>query len=137
MRPADGYEFPPAVESAARPRRVSPHRVSQVPRLICRRPPSPLTPEGPAAASARCFTAGIRLHPIRRTGRPRSKCNEAETGSLALRLTPSSHGASTAGSPRQPPDRLHGERASSMVSSFQLTRPARLGLAHLITTNLH
>jgi hypothetical protein len=56
--------------------------------------------------------------------------HEAESGSLALRLTSSSHGASAAGSPRQPPDRLHGERAITMISTFQLTQPTRLRLAH-------
>ena len=45
-----------------------PCRVSQVPRLICPRALSPSTPESPRAAFAHCFTPGVRLHPIRRTG---------------------------------------------------------------------
>jgi hypothetical protein len=49
---------------------------------------------------------------------------------FALRLTPLPHMASTDGSPRQPHDRLHGERAIAMVSTFQLTRSTRLCLAH-------
>jgi hypothetical protein len=52
---------------------------------------------------------------------------------FALRLTPLPHMASTDGSPRQPHDRLHGERAIAMVSTFQLTRSTRLCLAHRST----
>ncbi len=48
--------------------------------------------------------------------------NEAESGSLALRLTSSRLQASVVGSPPSPLDRLHGERAITMVSTFQLTR---------------
>ena len=106
--------------------------VSQVPRLICRCPLSPTTPESPTAARARCFTVGIRLRHIRKHGHSQLR-HEAESGSLTLRLTPSPHGASTAGSPRHPPDRLHGERAITKVSTFQLTRSTRLNLAHRIT----
>lgn len=39
-------------------REVTPRRASQVPRRIFRHPPPPIIPEGPAAASARVFTAG-------------------------------------------------------------------------------
>jgi hypothetical protein len=63
-------------------------------------------------------------------GWPPSWRNEAGLGSLALRLTSSSHRASTAGSPPQPPDRLHGARAFTTASTFQLTRFARLRLTH-------
>jgi hypothetical protein len=62
-----------------------PRRISQVPRLICRRPPSPLTPRSPIAALARCFTIGMRLRRLREDGRS-YKFNEAETGSR-LRIT--------------------------------------------------
>ena len=48
----------------------------------------------------------------------------------ALRLTSLSSRASHPGSPRRTPSRLHGERAIPMVNTFQLTRPAKLGLAH-------
>jgi len=41
-----------------RPHPTAPDRASQVPRLICRRPPSSLTPGSPPAAFARCFTDG-------------------------------------------------------------------------------
>jgi hypothetical protein len=47
---------------------------------------SPTTPKGPASAFACCFFTRIfRLHPTRSTGRPRL-ANEAESGSLAVRL---------------------------------------------------
>ena len=62
-------------------------RASQVPRLIFRRTPSPITPESPMIAHSflhhRCG-----LQPIRRLGRSHWS-NEAETGSLTLRLTSS------------------------------------------------
>jgi hypothetical protein len=60
---------------------VHPRRgVSQVPRWICRCPPSSITPEGPAAACARYFAADCRLHLSWRDGHPQS-FNEAESGS--------------------------------------------------------
>ena len=49
---------------------------------------------------------------------------EAETSSLALRLTSSSNKAQSAYSRML--GRLHGERTLTMVSTFQLTRTARL-----------
>jgi hypothetical protein len=53
-------------------------------------------------------------------------------GSLALRLTSSLFQAPTTGSPRSPLSRLHGERASAMVSTFQLSRSTELYLTHRI-----
>jgi hypothetical protein len=44
-----------------------PRRVSQVPRLIFLRAPSPTTPRSPAAAVAHCFTASARFHPHPKT----------------------------------------------------------------------
>ncbi len=97
--------------------------------LICRRPPSPLTPGSPPAARARCFTGGVRFRHLRRVDHYHW-FNEAETGSLTLRLTSSPSRAPTTRLPASPPSRLHGERASAMVSTFQLTRSTRLSLAH-------
>ncbi len=109
---------------------VHPRRgVSQVPWLVCRRPPPPTTPGSPTAASAHSYAVDSRLRHLWQVGHSQQR-NEAESGSLALRLAPSSHGASATGSPRQAPDRLHGERAITKISSFQLTRPTRLCLAH-------
>ena len=45
-----------------------PRRASQVPRLICPRVLSPLTPESPKAAFAHYFTSGSRLHHTWKTG---------------------------------------------------------------------
>src|ERR1035441_1353454 len=61
-------------------------RVSQVPRLICPHAPSPTTPESPVAACTHCFTTGVRLHHVWQFGRSQLH-NEAESDSLALRLT--------------------------------------------------
>ena len=60
-------------------------RVSQVPRLLFPHALSPATPESPMVANTRCFTIDIRLHPLRQTGHSHD-ANEAESGSLALRL---------------------------------------------------
>ena len=80
-----GYLFPGGVWPQAAGRSG---RVSQVPGLIVRRTPSPTTPESPTVAHAHVFTAG--------TGFSNSGSlaaltwrNEAETGSLTLRLTSS------------------------------------------------
>ena len=56
--------------------------------------------------------------------------NEADTGSLALRLTGLPLEASPNGLLRSTLDWLHVEWVIHMVSSFHLTRSARLGLAH-------
>ncbi len=130
-KPDIGYLFPIPVDP---PAGESLDWASQVPRLICRCPLSPITPGRPMAANACCFTTGSRLRPIRKDSHDHLR-NEAESGSLTLRLTPSPHRASTAGSPRQPPARLHGQQAITMVSTFQLTRSARLSLAHRINAN--
>ena len=61
--------------------------------------------------------------------------NEAETGSLAPRLTGSPFEASPNGLLRSTLDWLHVEWVIHMVSSFHLTRPARLGLAHLMNAD--
>ena len=62
--------------------------------LVCRRPPSPLTPGSPSTARARCFVDGSRLRRFRAVGRSQITCNEAESGSLSLRLTSSPSEAS-------------------------------------------
>ena len=72
---------------------LPPARVSQVPRLICPRALSPLTPESPTNASAHCFFVDGRLQ-FSGTLATLALRNEAESGSLALRLTCSPHEAS-------------------------------------------
>ena len=128
---SDGYVFPPPVVTAPHPWVGTLGWVSQVPRSICRHPPSSTTPGSPAAARARCFAAGCRLRPFRKVGHSQLLgFNEAESGSLALRLTSPRSQASTGRLPITPLGRLHGERAIAMVSSFHLTRSTRLILTH-------
>ncbi len=63
-----------------------------------------------------------------------SLCNEAQPGSLSLRLTRSLTGASPAESLRPTPGSVPVERAIDRVTSFQITRSTRLGLAHRSST---
>ena len=101
--PASGYVFPRAVEPSSGPEFGSPGRVSQVPRSICRHPPSSATPGSPAAALARCLAVGSRLRPFGKVGHSQLLgFNEAESGSLALRLTSSRSQASTGWLPITP-----------------------------------
>ena len=101
--PASGYGFPRAVDPSSGPEFGSPGRVSQVPRSICRHPPSSTTPGSPTAARARYLAVGSRL---RRFGKVSHSqllgFNEAESGSLALRLTSLHSQASTGWSPITP-----------------------------------
>ena len=108
----------------------SPCRASQVPRPICRCAPSPTTPESPTTASACCFIAGSRLHHLWKAGHSQLR-NEAESGSLALRLTPSSARGFVGSdcSVRRQSDYI-GKQAIPMVNTSQFTRLTRLGLAH-------
>ncbi len=95
-------------------------------RLICRPALSPFTPEGSTNAPVRCFFVDGRLRPFWKLGRLHSH-NEAESGSLSLRLAPLPSEASAAGSlPRQPLSRLLAERTICKVSTSHLTRSAKL-----------
>ena len=118
--------FSPSALAASPP---PPRRVSQVPRPICLHAPSPLTPASPAAARAHCFTAGLRLHHSLADWPLASWCNEAETGSLALRLADSPPKASSPGLLRVPLGGLSPEWAIKRMNSFQFIRSARLNLA--------
>jgi hypothetical protein len=123
-----GYLFPPGV-GLGPTRRRPPARVSQVPDCSvdarC-----PLSPRG--ARPLHMFVASrsmVRLHLFWRAGHSQLR-HEAETGSLALRLASLPSGASDGGLLRRPPGQLHGERTTSTVSTFQLTRAIRLHLTH-------
>ena len=124
-----GYVFPPSVARfRSPPCRASQALKREAPRLIFPRALSPTTPEGPLAALACFFTSDLLwLHPSRRTGHLRLPI-EAESGSLALRLT-GSPPDSPAPLPKPTLVRLHVEQAIYMVNSFQFTRSARLLLA--------
>ena len=77
----------------------------------------------------RCACSLLRgrcwLHPFWRAGHPQL-LNEAEAGSLSLRLASSPSEASHHGLLRRTHGRLHGQRAFYMFSSFQLKRSNRL-----------
>jgi hypothetical protein len=61
--------------------------------------------------------------------------NEAESGSLALRLASSLPKAPNDRSLRRPLGQLHGARALTMVGTFQPTRFIRLRLTHQETAD--
>ena len=77
-----------------------------------------LTPESPAVARERRFTADFRLQQIWVIGR--SHCvTRPVSGSLALRLAGSLHGASAQGLLPTPPASLHAGRSVGMMNTFQ------------------
>ena len=122
--PDGGYVFPQSVGWLS-PRKPPPGRVSQVSdrSFAVRRPLSPRGTRPPQVLVAWRPVTGFTLSGGLAVP---TLCNEAETGSLALRLTASPPGASHAGSLRRTPSRLHVERAIHMSSSFQLKRPIKL-----------
>ena len=126
--PRPGYLFPSRV--GRRPtRRRPPVRASQVPdcSVDIRRP---LSPRG--VRPLHMFVASRPISDFTPSGRmvTPKRFHEAETGSLALRLTPLPSEAPSAGLLRHPLGQLHGERTISMISTFQLTRTIRLRLTH-------
>ena len=94
---------------------------------------APTHPGSPTTAFTHCFIAGFRLHPIRQAGHflcvTRPKRFYLHCGSQ-VRLS----GLRLNGLPRSTPDWLHVEWVIHKVSSFHLTRSARLALAHLMCT---
>ena len=105
-------------------------RVSQVPRPTSRRAPSPTTPPGPRAALTRCFTHGVRLQHLWKTGH----LKVAFRGRIGFACA-TAHVFASGGSGEQvtPQHRSVGytcERATHMVDSFHSTRLTRLSLAH-------
>ena len=105
-----------------------PCRVSQVPRPIFPRALSPSTPEGPASAPARCFPAGVRLHPLRKTGHLQliiTRPNRVHFRYGSQVRIPGFHQTDHSIPLRF---RYTYERATYMVNSFQFTRSARLTL---------
>ena len=92
---------------------------------------APFHPGEPDRCSCSLLHGRWQASPILEVGHSQLR-NEAETGSLALRLTPLPSEASNCGLLRGPLGQLHGERTTSMVSTFQLTRTIRLRLTHQI-----
>jgi len=107
-----------------------PHRVSQVPRLIFPHALSPLTPGGPMAASARCFTIGGGLHHFSAGWPPSIGVTRPDRVHLRYGSRVRSARLRPFGLFRGPPAPLPAERAICRVTSFQVTRSARLVLAH-------
>jgi hypothetical protein len=108
-------------------------RASQVPRPICPRALSPYTPESPTCAHTRCFHVDGRLRHIWQVGRSQLKF----TRPIRVHLR---YGSRVRFPRLRPPDRsdarpgrylLNGQFAES--SPFQVTRSARLVLAHQMT----
>ena len=140
MRPAD---FRPTPLAGCPGRWVPPTRSALSGSWSCvRRALPPTTPGSLLAASARCFASSARPPILWEEGHFHVR-NEAESGSLALRPTPSIPRLSTRslprgslprlprrGHPHPRPGDLHVERANHMVSSFQLTSTARLRLTY-------
>ena len=129
-RPPAGYLFPADVGIT-----LPPGRVSQVPRPIFPRALSPITPGGPMAACAHCFTIGGGLHHTL-GGWSRSTC---VTRPNRVHLRYGSR-VRSAGLRRHrllcaPPTPLPAERAICRVPTLQGTRSARLVLAHRISQN--
>ena len=98
-------------------------------RLICRRPLSPVTPESRVVAIARCFTTRVGF---RYSGTLATPIGVTRPNRVHLR-----YGWRLCLPRLQPEDcsirllgQLHGERALTMVSTFQLTKSARFSLAH-------
>jgi len=116
--PWPGYLFPTHVGQWPT-RHRPPVRVSQVPdcSVGIRRPLSPRRVRPLHVFVAARSISGFTLFGGLATP---TLCHEAETGSLALRLTPSPSEASSAGLLRRPLGQLHGERTISMASTFQL-----------------
>ena len=81
--PDGGYGFPPSVVldlSGSGTARTGLPGSGQ----ICRRPLSPTTPESPAVASARCFTAGVRLRPFGGVSHSRERVSRGRIGFTLL-----------------------------------------------------
>ncbi len=127
--PGDGYAFPPPVVLMPCP--GAGHSTGSLRFLMDQSTPAvPYHPGSSTAACARCLAVDVRLRQLGKVGRSRFRFHEAELDSLALRLTSSRSQAPTVQLPAPPLSQLHGERAISMVSSFQLTRSTRLTLTH-------
>ncbi len=123
-RPPAGYGFPEGVGGPRPGHPDGPLRFLDGP-LRTRRPLSPREAGKVHALVASLAVTGFTT--LWRAGHLRLR-NEAESGSLALRLARSLPGASTTGLRPTPPRSLSAERAICRVTSFQVTRSARLFL---------
>ena len=107
-----------------------PNRVSQVPRPIFPHALSPITPGGPMAACACCFTIDYGLHHSP-AGWSLSTCvTRPNRVHLHYGSRVRSAGLRKPRLLRDPPTLLYVEQAINIVPTFQGTRLARLFLAH-------
>ena len=125
MRPASGYVFPESVEVITL---TVPALPGSSANLSARA--ALFHPGEPNGFSCSLFPRWWQASPSLAGWPSRTSRNEADSGSLTLRLTPSLSGASTRQSPNAPPASLPAERAIRRVTSSQVTRLTRLGLAH-------
>jgi len=113
--------------------------------LICRCALPSTTPSSPTGAFDRCFPVDIRLHHLWKDSHPPEEDNEAESGSLALRLTTllsvgfnrlrprlldENRPAYSIRLPFRSRSQLHVERSINTADTLQSARSARLCLAH-------
>ena len=80
---------------------------------------SPFTPENSGIARKHLFTPDVWLQPFWKSGRSHFWFNEAASGSLALRLTGSLHGASAQQLLTALSVSLHAGRSVHMMNTFQ------------------
>jgi hypothetical protein len=126
--PKAGYEFPVSVGGGSS--EPCTRHAGSLRFLVYLSTPAVLNhPGGPGRCTCSWLRGRCWLHHLRKDGHPQ-QFNEAESGSLTLRLTPLRSEASDAGLPRRLLGQLHGARALTMVSTFQLTRQTRLSLTH-------
>jgi hypothetical protein len=105
-------------------------RASQVPWSFSRCAPSPITPESRATAHACVFVAHAGFTIFGRLAALIFVFRGRNGFAFATAHTVHLPGLRRPGYPIPPPGRLHVSQAFHMVSSFQLTRKTRLGLAH-------
>src|SRR5205823_3982605 len=94
-------------------------RLSQPAQPNCPCALSPFTPENSGIARKHLFTPDVWLQPFWKSGRSHFWFNEAASGSLALRLTGSLHGASAQQLLTALSVSLHAGRSVHMMNTFQ------------------
>ena len=130
MSPADSLSCPPRLMSSSV--KLGSTHITGPPRFLgsslsARRPQPPRQAQWLLLVS---FTTSSRFHHLCKADHLQLSRNEAESGSLSLRLTPSSQGASTVRLPFLPPLQLHVEQVTHMTGSFHPVRSTRFILAH-------
>ena len=97
---------------------------------VCRYPPSSTTPGNCTAALAHSFTVHVGFALYGRLATPRLILRGRIRFTCVTADSFSRPGLRHIGSPRATPDRLDGQRAVTIVRTFQRTRPVKLRLTH-------